>query len=452
MTKHLFLTLSIALAAEAFSMKALAGDLDYSQGVFILNEDWYGHQNSTLNYLLPDDPNGEFWHYRVIQAENPGIEIGCTAQHGAIFEGRLYLIAKQDKDPGATITGGRITVADASTLRVLHQSQIIDPSGATCDGRGFLGINAQKGYISTSNGIWVLDLVTNEVSGMIAGTGTTSATGSLYEGQCGSMVIAAGKVFAAHQQLGLLVIDAATDHLLSTISLTEVDPDAGIGSVVKALDGSLWVSVAYGTDGTGLTLPYLMRVDPQTLATEVVSLEEDGIYPPNNSWYAWTPDTFCASYQTNSLYWCGGDSWFGSPYIYKFDIDSRTATRIVDLDAEGENWQVYGCSMRIHPDTDEIYASLLHQVTDPTYILRRYDPDGGYITDYPMISNYWFPSLPIFPTSPDNMTSAAIITFDNADESAHFYNLQGLEVNPDEAAPGIYIRRQGSQVDKVVLR
>ena len=98
MTKHLFLTLSIALAAEAFSMKALAGDLDYSQGVFILNEDWYGHQNSTLNYLLPDDPNGEFWHYRVIQAENPGIEIGCTAQHGAIFEGRMYLIAKQDKD------------------------------------------------------------------------------------------------------------------------------------------------------------------------------------------------------------------------------------------------------------------------------------------------------------------------------------------------------------------
>lgn len=449
MTKHLFLTLSIALAAEAFSPKALAGDLDYSQGVFILNEDWYGHQNSTLNYLLPDDPNGDYWHYRVIQAENPGIEIGCTAQHGAIFEGRLYLIAKQDKDPGATVTGGRITVADASTLRVIHQSQLIDPSGATCDGRGFLGVTARKGYISTSNGIWVLDLVTNEVTGMIAGTGSTSATGSLYEGQCGSMVIAAGKVFAAHQQLGLLVIDAATDQLLSTISLSEVDPDAGIGSVVKALDGSIWVSIAADTYGSGSALPYLMRVNPQTLDTEVVALGND-ISAPRNSWYAWTPDTFCASYQTNSLYWCGGDSWFGSPYIFKFDIDTRTATRIVDLDAEGDDWHIYGCSMRIHPDTDEIYASLYHQVSDPTYILRRYDPDGSYITDYPMISNYWFPSLPIFPTSPD--TEAAIVPVAaDPDTPAHYFNLQGQEVDPTTAPPGIYIRRQGPSATKLLL-
>lgn len=449
MTKNLFLTLSIALAAEAFTPKALAGDLDYSQGVFILNEDWYGHQNSTLNYLLPDDPNGDYWHYRVIQAENPGIEIGCTASFGAVFEGRIYLISKQDKAPGASVTGGRITVADASSLRLIHQSQLIDPSGAMCDGRGFLGVTAQKGYVSSSNGIWVLDLVTNEVTGMIPGTGTTSDSGSLYEGQCGSMVIAAGKVFAAHQQLGLLVIDAATDQLISTISLTEVDPDAGIGSVVKALDGSIWVSIAADTYGSGSALSYLMRVDQQTLDTEVVALGDD-ISAPRNSWYAWTPDAFCASYQTNTLYWCGGDSWFGSPYIYKFDIESRTATRIVDLDAEGDDWHVYGCSMRIHPDTDEIYASLLHQVTDPTYILRRYDSDGTYITDYPMISNYWFPSLPIFPTSPDNEAAIIPVAVDT-DASVHYFNLQGQEVDPTTAPRGIYIRRQGPTATKTTL-
>lgn len=27
------------------------GDVDYSDGVFIVNEDWYGHQNSTVNFL-----------------------------------------------------------------------------------------------------------------------------------------------------------------------------------------------------------------------------------------------------------------------------------------------------------------------------------------------------------------------------------------------------------------
>ena len=259
------------------------------------------------------------------------------------------------------------------------------------------------------------------------------------------MILANGKVFAAHQLLGLLVIDPTTDQLISTISLTEaVDPDAGIGSVVKALDGSIWVSVAYGTDGTGLTLPYLMRIDPQTLDTEAISLDQDDIFPPNNSWYAWTPDTFCASYQTNTLYWCGGDSWFGSPYIFKFDIDTRTATRIVDLDAEGDDWHVYGCSMRIHPDTDEIYASLFHQVSDPTYILRRYDSDGTYITDYPMISNYWFPSVPFFPTAPD--TSALLLpiaTDPDAGTPIRYYDLQGREIDPATATAGLYIRKEG---------
>lgn len=88
-------------------------DTDYSSGIFFVNEDWYGHQNSTVNYLRPDDADGDYWQYRVIQAENPGMELGCTNQYGAIWNGRFYLIAKQEKDPGAAIKGGRITVAAA---------------------------------------------------------------------------------------------------------------------------------------------------------------------------------------------------------------------------------------------------------------------------------------------------------------------------------------------------
>ena len=69
-----------------------AGDIDYTHGILMVNEDWYGHQNSTVNHLSPDDPDGEYWHYRVIQAENPGVELGCTNQYGAIWNGRIYLI------------------------------------------------------------------------------------------------------------------------------------------------------------------------------------------------------------------------------------------------------------------------------------------------------------------------------------------------------------------------
>ena len=42
--------------------------VDYTKGVFIVNEDWYGHNNSTVNFITE---NGE-WVYRVFQKENPG--------------------------------------------------------------------------------------------------------------------------------------------------------------------------------------------------------------------------------------------------------------------------------------------------------------------------------------------------------------------------------------------
>ena len=41
------------------------GDVDYSDGVFIVNEDWYGHQNSTVNFLT----NQGEWIYRAFQKE-----------------------------------------------------------------------------------------------------------------------------------------------------------------------------------------------------------------------------------------------------------------------------------------------------------------------------------------------------------------------------------------------
>lgn len=383
-----------------------AQDVDYTKGVFIVNEDWYGHQNSTVNYLLPDAEDGNYWHYRVIQTENPGTELGCTNQYGAIYNGRFYFIAKQDKDPGATIAGGRITVSDAKTMKVLYQSAVIDPSGATCDGRAFIGVDENKGYISSSNGVWIFDLNTFEVKGKIKGTenpnedtggNPSNPGGSLYHGQTGSMVMSGGLVFVAHQQYGVLVVDPQKDEVVQTIPVTIVAEGAGVGSVVKSKDGMIWASVAANVSGTGATLANLVKIDPVTLDTEVIDLPEN-IEAPANSWYAWTPDGFCASAQNNCLYWNGGESsWFSGYRIFKYDIDSGEISKIIDLQEDGDSWQLYGCSMRVHPKTDEIYMSLYHQFSDPTFIARRYSSDGEKINDYPMIQNYWFPSLPVFP-------------------------------------------------------
>lgn len=455
----------------SFSAGILAEETDYSKGIIWVNEDWYGHQNSTVNYLMPDDPDGNFWKYRVVQAENPGKELGCTNQYGALWNGRLYLIAKQEKDPGATITGGRITVCDAKTMKILHQQSLIDPSGAQCDGRGFVGVDSHKGYVSSSNGVWVFDLDNFKITGQVAGTSNPNAggdndkpntdpTGSLYHGQCGMMVRAAGKVFVAHQQYGLLVVDPKTDAVIDVISMDVVAEGAGIGSVVKSKDGRLWCSVAKNLKGTGTAYRALLCIDPATLEYEVIDTPE-GMYPPSNSWYAWTPDPFIASSVENCLYWKGGpDSWFTGTKIYKFNCDTRVQELFIDIAGDGEGWKLYGCAMGIHSVTDELYMALYHEFSIPTYITRRYSPQGEKIRDYEMIMNYWFPSLPLFPQS-QSESGIEDIPVGLNNSVGNLYALNGVLVQSNvqlyewsNIHPGIYIwkSKSGLETRKIIIQ
>lgn len=400
----ILLFITAGVASEA----ALAADVDYTKGVLVVNEDWYGHQNSTVNHLSPDAADGEYWTYRVVQAANPGHTLGCTNQYGAIWGDKVYYIAKQAKDPGDAVTGGRLTVCDLATMKIVAQLENIDPSGATADGRAFIGVSASKGYISTSNGVWVLDLDTNTVTGQVSGTenpngsGSGSATdsgGSLYHGQCGMMVKAAGRVFVAHQAYGLLVVDPAADRVTQTLSMADLAgvDGAGIGSVVLAADGCLWLSVAKDISGMGTALNMLVKLDPASLTHETVTLDT-GVYGPSNSWYAWTPDTFCASTQRRALYWTGGSSsWFVGNNVYRLDLDTMVTTRIIDFASLDGSWKVYGASLRVDPLSDELYMTLFHNFNNNTYMTRRTDYMGNIIKDYAMVRNYWFPSLFIFP-------------------------------------------------------
>lgn len=53
---------------------------------------------------------------------------------------------------------------------------------------------------------------------------------------------------------------------------------AGVGSVIKAKDGSLWVSVTQNIDGDGVMCNSIVRVDAESLKTTEYVLP-DGIYP-----------------------------------------------------------------------------------------------------------------------------------------------------------------------------
>lgn len=385
------------MEGELYYLPALTSEpvqVDYSKGTFIVNEDWYGHQNSTLNFLTDD---GE-WIYRVIQKENPGVEIGATAQYGAIYGDKFFVMAKQPKDPGASITGGRITVCDAKTMKVLKQIENIavdDKGSSIADGRGFLGVDEHKAYVGSSNGIYVLDLDSLKITGSVSGAGNDSDDPyqQLYGGQIGNMVRVNDRVFAVHQKNGLLIINPATDEVEKTVEAPE---GWGFGSVVLSKDGNLWLSLA-ASSGSGQADTRIVKLNPATLEQTIIECPE-GIFGPANTWYAWTPDCFCASKQNNVLYWNGGNSsWFSDKTIYKYDIDSNTFSTFIDYNDDPDGWQIYGCSFRINPVTDEAIVSLYKSYGDPTYVVRKYDNEGKQTAEYSMISNYWFPSLPVFP-------------------------------------------------------
>lgn len=385
------------MIGELYYLPALTSEpvlVDYTKGTFIVNEDWYGHQNSTVNFLTDE---GE-WVYRVVQKENPGVELGATVQYGAIYGDKFFIIAKQPKDPGASIMGGRITICDAKTMKVLKQIEniAVDDNGSSiADGRGFLGVDEHKAYVGTSNGIYVLDLDKLDITGSVGGAGTDSDDPyqQLYGGQIGNMVRVNDRVFAVHQKNGLLVINPATDEVEQTVEAPE---GWGFGSVVLSKDGNLWLSLA-ASSGSGQADTRIVKINPATLEQTVIECPE-GIFGPANSWYAWTPDCFCASKQNNVLYWNGGNSsWFSGKTVYKYNIDSNTFSTFIDYNDDPDGWQIYGCSFRIDPVTDEAIVSLYKGYGDPTYVVRKYDNEGKQIAEYSMISNYWFPSLPVFP-------------------------------------------------------
>lgn len=63
-----------------------------------------------------------------------------------------------------------------------------------------------------------------------------------------------------------------------------------------------------------------------------------------------------------------------------------------------------------------------------------------------------FEGLPITCTFKGSLSGVESIVVDNANAPVEFYNLNGVRVDADTAAPGLYIRRQGAKVTKVLVK
>ena len=356
--------------------------------------------------------SGEFY-YHVLQenTDNAGLSLGCTAQFGTVYGDNIYIMSKQDQDSGETnpVSGGRIIVADAKTLKVKKVIPVIfEINGKTAaDGRGFVGVTEHKGYVGTSNGIFILNLNDFEIGGRIAGienpliTGDESnanGEGPLYNNQIGMMCRTADYVFAIQQDKGVLVINPETDQVVKVI-------EGSYSTLTQSKDGTVWVGknsntayqkYPYGTVGENWDGNQLLKINPNTLTHEIIDMTGgSGI---NQSWYAWTAGSLCASAKENVLYFTFNESkwnWFTTSKMYRYDIDRGEFSLIYD--SQQEQRYFYGASIRINPLDDKIYAALYLDNIDQTYFIYQLDNNGKRLKTFEPIKRYWFPAMFIFP-------------------------------------------------------
>ena len=342
------------------NIKYLPATVDYTQGVYIVNEDWYGHRNSTVNFLSKD---GTFVYDHV---EN----LGVTACYGTFFGNRFYAISKQDGGYG------RISVCDANSTRVIKQIKDIDGK----DGRSFCGVDEHKAYVSTAGGIYTLDL-----DELTVGAAVKNADGGDANlGECGNMVRLGDYVYATEYGNSLRIIDCNTDRIAATIT-------AKVYSITMSKDGQLWVSTDKG----------ISRVNTETNKLETISLPK-GINVPANSNGAWCPDGLCASMQNNVIYWTSASGW-NPTTIFKYDIDNNEFAKVVDLTNDDNKWVMYSTSnLRVDPVTDNLYVSLFKSWGSQDYAVRIYDNNGTPLNEYELTQkNYWFPGMFVFPDVED---------------------------------------------------
>ncbi len=266
---------------------------DFADGMFWLNEEWFTHTSGSINYI---DEDGQVF-YRVYGNQNDNKAFGATSQFATIYAGKLIVMSKQAWDAGDTRdkTGGRVVVADASTLK--HIGSVDEIGG---DGRACVGINPGKVYLSHTKGVRVMYMTDESISvaeSDIEGIDTGRS------GQMGDMVKAGKYVFAVHVGSALYVIDTEADEVVKTIDIS------GIQTVARSLDGRVWIGCSKS----------LQPIDPETLELgDVLTVTAGSIGCSSGSW---RPGNLRASTKTNTLFWSTGNFNGSTGDLIRWDID-----------------------------------------------------------------------------------------------------------------------------------
>ena len=450
-------------------------DFTFTNGIIFVNEDRYGPNQGSLNYYNYDYDEMEYNVYAIM---NPDTKLGVTTQFGQLFGDRLFLVSKQanSTEASGSTFGSRLAVLDAATLK--QQGCLLrfgESPDSIYDGRAYCAVTPDKGYVSTSGGIFVIDVPTMSVSGHIEGTlsSAKSDNNSLYEDQCGDMVRFGQYVFAVQQGKGLHVIDPQADAIVKTL------PFPDIVTVFVTAGGNLYVAnnsrEIYDYSGGPYEADFT-RIDPVTLeVAEVYPLGER--FGAVNSWGAWRACMVCVDPVAERVYY-NYDEYQDYISSYDFTAHAFTDTLITLPDGVEINWDgtierqgLYASALSFDPhkgylvvQTTEAAPGSSYQNFNHNWVLF-YDVNSRQLLQQIRLQNaYWFPAMAVYPdvcaptviiadtqlaqgenytidligavSDDDNMAALAVATAQSDNPSIARIWVSGIDLHIEAIAPG----------------
>jgi len=325
----------------------------YENGFFIVNEGWFGRGTGTVNFYRYDTSELED---SVFTKENPDKNLEpavATLDFGTIYKEKLYLVTK---------AGGPVVVADAYSMKEVKRI----PAQGGNDWRSFVGIDDNRGLLSSQKGIFVIDLNTLEVGTQISGI----------SGQVGDMIRAGNYIFVLSQSQGLVILSASTYAIVKKVAGMQV-------GFARTKDGAVWVA-----GGTKLN-----RIDPATLeATQI-----DVPFTVYGSWGAWHPGSIAASGYDNTVYLAKNGSWSGGKEIYRYNGTASSIESPFITIPSGK--ELYGAGLGFDARLNQVVVTTVKSGYGSNYSVNDlyfYDPQTGAEKKNLNYTGYFFPAVPVF--------------------------------------------------------
>ncbi|MBS7562820.1 DUF5074 domain-containing protein [Mucilaginibacter sp. Bleaf8] len=326
----------------------------YENGFFQINEGWFGHGTGTVGFYRYDTQKLED---SVYTKENPGKTldpVSSTLEYGTIFNNKLFLVSK---------VGGPIVVTDAYSLK--ETGRVASAGGN--DWRAFVGIDANKGLVSSQKGVFPLDLTTLTIGAKI----------DAISGQAGDMIKAGNYVFVLAQTGGVIILNASDYSVAKKIS----------GMVVgfaRTPDGAVWA--AGGTS--------LVKINPTTLDVQTVTVP----FTVFGSWGAWHPGSITASTKENLVYLAQNKSFSGGKTIYRYlDGDAASLQNAFITLPTGK--ELYGAGIGYNPQTNQLQVSTVQSGYGTNYSFNNlyfHDAVTGQLKKDVAYTGYYFPAVSVF--------------------------------------------------------